>query len=78
MRDVHFGDPTRVVIEASMTVILEKDLDMYEGEHFDAIEDVISITWHRDTVEFVTCRTLARPWRGELHIPRSAIERVIY
>jgi hypothetical protein len=75
---VRFADATRVVVEASLDTIIADDLDTFAGEQYDAIEDVIRITWHRDTVEFVTVRTLARPWRGEFHIPRSAIERVIY
>jgi hypothetical protein len=75
---VHFTDPTRVVVEATIEAQWELGLDMFNGEQYDAIEDVISIEWHRDTVQFVTVRTLARPWRDELHIPRSAIERVIY
>jgi len=75
---VSFAEPTRVVVEASLDTIIADDLDMLNGEQYDAIDDVIRITWQRDTVEFVTVRTLARPWRGDIHIPRSAIERVIY
>lgn len=76
--DVTFQGPTRVVVEATIEVCMDQGLDITEGEQYDAIEDVIRIEWHRDTVEFVTVRTIARPWRGEYHIPRSAIERVIY
>ena len=78
MGDVTFAGPTRVVVEASIDVIFAQGLNTFEGEQYDAIEDVIRITWHRDTVQFVTCRTVERPWRGELHLPRSAVERLIY
>jgi hypothetical protein len=77
-KSVTFTDPTRVVIEASIDVIFDQHLDTFNGEQYDAIEDVVRITWHRDTIEFVTVRTLARPWRGEYHVPRAAVERCIY
>ena len=75
-----FEAPTAVVVEASWDVILDQNLDTLEGEHFDRIDAVISITVDPDTITLETVRTHAAWRRGEANagrgtwtFPRSAI-----
>jgi endonuclease/exonuclease/phosphatase family metal-dependent hydrolase len=75
---VTFDSPTRVVVEATWDVICAQELDTSENEQYDAIPDVIRIEWRATEVEFTTVRTIERPWRENLVIPRAAIERLIY
>lgn len=82
-RDSTFHPTTSVMIEASNKVIRELDLDTWSGEHYDRIENVLSVTFEDDGVHIETTRSHAAWKRGEPNagrgvrvIPNDAIEAV--
>lgn len=78
-QDTLFHDPMHVSIEASTAIVMEHDLDTFNGDQFSILDDVISVRFDRfrGEVTFVTCRTLARPGRGEVTIPLGAIQEIL-
>jgi len=69
--NIAVNGPKDVCIEASMDAIYEGDLKMLEGEQYDWIRNVISITVDRDTVTFETCRSIEAWKRGEPNAGRG-------
>lgn len=83
MQQYNLSGPTRVTIEASLQVIIEHDLNTWEGEQYDHIDNVISIVDDGKAHTFVTCRSI-EAWkrgvpnagRGTWVIPNESLHKV--
>lgn len=80
-----FEQPTTVTLEASWDVILEQHLSMLEGEQFDRVPNVISISVDpiAATVTLETVRSLEamrrgvpNAGRGTFVVPIAALEHI--
>ena len=82
--NIYSGPPTTVTIEASWEIIHELDLDTFEGQQYDKIENVIRIDDIDGEVEFETTRSIEAYHRGEPNagrathlLKRSQLERIL-
>lgn len=71
-----FDTPMYVAVEASRGAIEKHNLDELRAEHISILEDVLVVRFAGDEVTFETCRTVARPDRMSLTVPRSVIAEV--
>ena len=71
-----FSRPMYVAVEASQDMIVKYGLDELRAEHISIFDDVLIVRFGVDDVTFETCRTVARPNRQSLTIPRAAIAEV--
>ena len=65
MRTYNITGPTLVIIEASLEAIIEGNLNQFESEQYDTIENVISIEDDGTSHTFETCRSIEAWRRGE-------------
>lgn len=72
----HFDVPRTVCVEADIETVCDLNLDIFGGEQWDSVHDVISVIFDRNEVAFVTVRTMERPWRGTILLPRNRVESV--
>jgi hypothetical protein len=83
-RQIYSGEPVTVIIEATNKVIGEHNLNTFNGEEYDRIENVISIeeSYYKG-VTITSCRSieayhkgLPNAGRGEWNFPHADILRV--
>ena len=83
LTQIYSGDPIRITIEASLQAIIEYDLDTFEGEQFDHIDNVISITndGRAHTIETTRSweafrRGVPNAGRGTWVIPNESLHKI--
>lgn len=74
MDTIYTGQPTTVTVEASWEAIHKFDLDQWENEHLDHVENVISVRRGMDNnIVIETVRSIEALKRGEANAGRMTM-----